>query len=63
MSLALARQNPQEWMSSPISSSVPSQKASRVGKRLNNAGVTRFTRASVHWAESRTEMRSCRGSG
>lgn len=48
MSLALARQNPQEWMSSPISSSVPSQKASRVGKRLNNAGVTRFTRASVH---------------
>ena len=37
---------------------VAAAKASSVGKRSNNAGVTRFTRASVHWAARRTENSS-----
>ena len=58
MSRALARQKPVEWIISPISSSLASARAWRVGKRAYRMGVTRFTRASVHCAARRTENNS-----
>ncbi len=58
ISRALARQKPVEWMISPTSSSVAAARASRVGYFAYRMGVTRFTRASVHWAARRTENSS-----
>ena len=49
-------------MYSPTSSGSASAKSSRVGNRANSAGVTRLTRASVHWAERRVAIRSWSGS-
>ena len=62
MSRALVLYSPQDRIYSPTSSGEASANASRVGYRSNSAGVTRFTRASVHWADSRVAMRSWRGS-
>ena len=58
MSLLLARKKPQEWTYSPTSSMSAWAKLSRVGKRAKRAGVTWFTRSSVHWADSRTANKS-----
>ena len=48
MSFAFVRKKPQECMYSPTSLSDASAKLSSVGKRSYSAGVTMFTRASVH---------------
>ena len=58
MSRALARKKPVECMYCSTSATSASARDSRVGNRANRAGVTLFTRSSVHWAARRTENSS-----
>ena len=51
-----AIENPQERTYGSTSSGVACAKLSSVGKRAKSAGVTRFTRASVHCADRRTAI-------
>ena len=55
MSRALARKKPAGVdVAAPPPPTSASARASRVGNRAKRAGVTWFTRSSVHWAARRT---------
>ena len=58
---ALLRKNPSEWMISATSSDEAAAMAAGVGKAANRRGVTLFTAASVHWADSTTATVSSKG--
>ena len=59
---AFARQKPMLWMTSPTSAGSACAIACGVGQRENSSGVTRFTPASVVWAESITHTTSVNAS-
>ena len=62
ISLDLVLYRPQDLIYSASSSGVLSAKSRAQVYRSNSAGVTIFTRASVHWADSRVATRHCSGS-
>ena len=57
----MLRKNPSEWMISATSSGEAAAMAAGVGKAANSCGVTLFTAASVHWADSTTATVSSKG--
>src|SRR5580704_13977750 len=61
MDFALLRKNPAVRISSSSSGSGALAIAAGEGKRLNNSGVTMFTRTSVHCAERIVATRSSQG--
>ena len=61
-SLAFVRKKPVERMISSTSSTSAAAISTGVGYFSNSAGVTMFTRASVHWADRRTATSNWYGS-
>ena len=59
----LARKNPVGRISASTSSTGASANESASGKRANSAGVVRFTRSSVHWADRMVAASSWNGIG
>ena len=59
---ALLRKNPSGWMMRSTSSSFAPARSRAVGYASQSSGVTLFTAASVHWAESTTAQVRWKGS-